>query len=114
MPTYQYFDKLPPFPNDVLMVDLPHLSFSKLLSRDNGESKKLFEACRTHGFFLLDLQDTPDGETLLREAEKMFELNRAIHDLEMVEKMKFAFQPAKSLFGFVFSVSSFFSSFNSI
>lgn len=108
MPTAQYFDKLPPFPDHVSTVDLPRLSFSKLLSRDTGESERLFEACRTHGFFLLDLRDTPDGETLLHEAERMFELNRAVHDLDMAEKMKYFFQPPKSIFGFVFSVSSIF------
>lgn len=108
MPTSQFFDKLPPFPNDVSTIDLPCLSFSRLLSRDKGESEKLFEACRTHGFLILDLRDTPDGETLLQEAERMFELNRAIHDLDVAEKMKYTLQPPKSLFGFVFSVSSSF------
>jgi isopenicillin N synthase-like dioxygenase len=100
MPTIGLFDQHPPFPKEVPTADVPHLSLGKLLSDDNSvESELLFKACRNYGFFLLNLQGSPEGEALLRDAEAMFELNRELHDLDLEEKMKYAYSPPTQLFG---------------
>lgn len=101
MPTQSYFSQFPPFPDDVPIAQLPHVVYKKLLAADVAESTALFDAFRTTGFCLLDLQGCSEGETLLKEAEKVFKLNQEIHDLDLEEKMKYAFQPPKSLFGYV-------------
>lgn len=99
MPTQKYFNKYPPFPSDVLTAQLPRLSLSKLLDNDGAESDALFKACRSMGFFLLDFQGCTEGETFLKKAEKMFDLNEEVNAMDVDELMKHAYQPPHSLFG---------------
>ncbi|KAL9122942.1 MAG: hypothetical protein Q9187_000497 [Circinaria calcarea] len=65
-----------------------------------AESTALFDAFRATGFCLLDLRGCSEGETFLNEAESVFRVNQDIHDLDLEEKMKYAFQLPKSLFGY--------------
>lgn len=99
MPTQKYFNKYPPFPSDILTTQLPRLSLSKLLNNDEAESDALFKACRSMGFFLLDFQGCAEGETFLKRAEKMFDLNEEVNAIDVDELMKHAYQPPHSLFG---------------
>ena len=59
------FDQYAPFPDHVPRANIASLSFDKLLSNDASESEKLFEACRTYGFFHLNLQGSSESERLL-------------------------------------------------
>ena len=99
MPTAKLFSQIPPFPDDVPTADLPHVSLTKLLSNDESESSKLFQACRTAGFVQLNLKGSTEGEALLTEAETLFNVNREVNDLSMEEKMRYAYKPP-NLFGF--------------
>lgn len=99
MPTQAYFDRYPPFPGDVPVAKLPRLSFAKLLARDESESDALFEACRAMGFFLLDFQGCPEGESFLKKAETMFDINEEVNAMDVGELMKYAYRPPHSLFG---------------
>lgn len=92
MPTAAILSKQPPFPTDIPLYDVAKLSYPSLLAGDVMESRKLFEACKETGFFLLDLRDTPQGERLLKEAEGMLELTRKFSALEEAEKAKFPSQ----------------------
>ncbi|THY22002.1 Clavaminate synthase-like protein [Aureobasidium pullulans] len=56
------FHDLPPFPEDVATAPLLRISLSKLISGDEGETDKLWEACCRLGFFYLDLRDVPSIE----------------------------------------------------
>ncbi len=105
MPTQAYFRQFPPFPDNVLVAQLPLIAYEKLLTSDPAESIALFDAFRATGFCILDLQGCSEGQTFLKEAEKVFELNEEIHRLDLEEKMKYAFQPPTSLFGYVVNVS---------
>ena len=107
MPTAKAFSSIPPFPDDVPIVHLPRLSLAKLMANDRHESEELFRGCRTDGFLQLDMRTTPEGEALLAEAEILFEINREVNDASLDEKMKFAFQPSKSLFGYDYSFCVF-------
>ena len=40
---------------DLPIASLSTISLEKLLAKDADESSKLFDACRNHGFFYLDL-----------------------------------------------------------
>jgi len=101
MPTVRAFDAVPPFPDDVPVYELPRLSLRKLMADDSLQSSALFETFRTHGFALLDLQGCAEGETLLEEAEKMFDITREVTlELDLEEKMKYVPTPPV-IFGFV-------------
>ena len=99
MPTEKYFAKYPPFPSNVPVLDLEYLSFTKLLANDANESKKLFKASQDTGFFLIDLQGSEEGDTMLEYAQMAFTLTEKIHELEEDELKRFAFKPPTDLFG---------------
>ncbi|KAL8711895.1 MAG: hypothetical protein Q9220_003839 [cf. Caloplaca sp. 1 TL-2023] len=98
MPTLEKFAKVPPFPSDVPIIDLERLKFPKLLLNDRDESQKLFRACRETGFFLLDLRGCEEGETMLKHAERVFDLNEEIHKLDENELKQYPSHPPADLF----------------
>lgn len=105
MPTAKYFDRCPPFPKNVPLVNLTRLSLSKLIDNDDLESKRLFQAGTETGFFVLDLRNSTEGEVMLRDTEKVFNLNEELYELGQAELMRYAYRPPKSLFGYVISIN---------
>lgn len=99
MPTEDIFAQSPPFPDDVPIADIPVISYKGLLSNSSIESEKLLNACREHGFFLLDLRDSEEGKALLNDAESMFKISNAIFDLGQDELMKYVCNPPRDLRG---------------
>lgn len=100
MPTAKAFAAVPPFPSDIPVFELPKLSYKKLSSNDAAESLTLFNTFRSHGFALLDLRGCPDGELLLQEAERMFEITEDVTiGLPLEEKMKYVPTPP-CIFGY--------------
>lgn len=81
--------RIPAFPDHVPVLPLARLSYAKLLSNDGGESENLFKASTHHGFFLLDLHGTPDGEGLLKDVETAFEIGKSFFAMDLEEKKKF-------------------------
>lgn len=79
----------PKFPSDVPTAKLRKLHLQKLQSTNEEESQKLFESCRTSGFFLLDLQGSPEGNTMLSDVGEMFKLAGSLFSLETDTKMKY-------------------------
>ena len=77
MPTQAYFDRFPPFPDDVPIVKLPKLNYHKLLHKDNRECEALYDAAVDHGFFMLDFTDTSGGPQLLQDAVKAFDVGQS-------------------------------------
>ncbi|MCJ1283109.1 hypothetical protein MMC26_002436 [Xylographa opegraphella] len=100
MPTVEIFDSYPPFPKDVPSAVLPCLSYNELLQGSNKESLALFQACRTDGFFLLDLQGSSEGEALLKCAQRVFDLSKVILELDQETLMKYHFKPPTNLCGY--------------
>ena len=88
----------PPFPDDVPQAPLLRLSLHKLLGRDRAEVERFNRICEDLGFFYLDLQG--DGDSLLCDADKLFDVNEAFCDLPLEEKMKYDFSANKSYFGY--------------
>ncbi|OCT50474.1 putative 1-aminocyclopropane-1-carboxylate oxidase [Cladophialophora carrionii] len=93
-------DDLPAFPEGLPLAPIARISHDKLLQNDPAEAEKVLEACRTHGFFYLDLTDTDDGQTLLGESEDLLELAYRAFDCPVEEKRKFALVKGVSLFGY--------------
>src|SRR2546423_7182007 len=91
-------DSAPPFPEDVPTAPLLRLSLRKLLGRDEAEVKRFNRACEDLGFFYLDLEG--DGDSLLRDANGLFDVAEALCDLPLAEKQKYDFSSQKSYFGY--------------
>ena len=91
---------LPPFPDGLPLAPIARISHQQLLNKDSAEAEKVLEACRTHGFFYLDLTDTEAGETLLGESEDLLSLAHRAFDRPIEEKEKFALVKGVNLFGY--------------
>jgi isopenicillin N synthase-like dioxygenase len=88
----------PEFPSDVSIADIPILSLTKLEKQNDQESKKLFEACTEHGFFLLDLANSEEGGKLLKNAQEMFDIGAETFALGPENLQQYAYK-APSLIG---------------
>ena len=94
------FDESPEFPSNVAAANIPVISYQKLKDvSSEKESKSLYEASREHGFFLLDLRGSEDGERVLQDAGRMFDISRAVFDLETEVKLRYHSKPPKDLMG---------------
>ena len=76
-------DLYPPFPTDLRTASLGSISLPLLQSSPPSlaESSKLFMACRTLGFFYLDLTGSDLGDSILREAEDLHALQQDFYAL---------------------------------
>lgn len=101
MPTSKYFDRCPKFPSDAPVADLAVISLQKLRENDGGETEILYEACREQGFFLLDLQGSKEGQRLLKDAERMYDLASEVFELDEEILDQYPFSAPKSLIGYV-------------
>ena len=89
MPNNASISEYPPFPDDVPIIPLPRLSYAELLSNTESERRTLFESSTNHGFFLLDLNGTTEGEALLADVKVAFEIGRSFFSLDLEEKKEF-------------------------
>jgi hypothetical protein len=101
MPTLKYFAKCPAFPTTIPVADIPVFSFDRLQKGDEGEEEKLFDACQEYGFFLLDLKESSEGNVLLHNAEKMFDLTEATLNLDKKILDTHASNPPRDLIGYI-------------
>ena len=89
MASQKLFDSLPPFPEDIPTADVRKFSLAKLSSGDPTYARKLFETCRTTGFFLLEMGGEETGDSLIKEVDAMFDITKDIFDLDTKEKSKY-------------------------
>lgn len=94
----QAFNNAPPFPEDVPTAPLLRLSLAKLIARDADEVQRFARACEDLGFFYLDL--TGPGDTLLADADQLFEVGEELFDLPLEEKKSYDFTLKNSYFGY--------------
>ena len=81
-------EKYPPFPAspEFKTVDLQTISLKKLLSEDATEQDRVFEACKTRGFFYLELGGCEGGETILKGADDICRMAEDVFKLPMEVK----------------------------
>lgn len=96
----QSHDDLPPFPDGLPLAPIARISHLKLLQQDPTETDRVLEACRTHGFFYLNLTDTDEGQTLLKESEDILGVAYRAFDKPVEEKKQYALLKGVSLFGY--------------
>ena len=95
----RYFTDVPPFPSDVPVHDLAQISLRDLEHDSKTASKRIFDACRHDGFFLLDLKSSPLGQNILSDAEALYDLTDATLTLPQTELDEFTYNPKVSLIG---------------
>ena len=92
---------LPEFPDsDVPIAPLLRLSLDKLANHDESESTRFFRASAELGFFYLDLQGTETGESILRDADALFDVGERFFELSLEEKAQYDFSAQKSYYGY--------------
>jgi isopenicillin N synthase-like dioxygenase len=92
---------LPPFPSDVPCAPIARIHLEKILNDDPAATSAVYEACRTHGFFYLDLQSTSLGDTLIKESENLLEVSASAFDHPTEEKAQHAIvKGGRTLFGY--------------
>ncbi|KAJ5098326.1 hypothetical protein N7532_005327 [Penicillium argentinense] len=94
------FPSLPPFPDNVSTAPLLRLSLGKLLAGETAEYERLFQASVDIGFFYLDLQDSEHGNSLLSDADDLFQIGERLFELPLEEKMRYDFSAQNSYFGY--------------
>jgi hypothetical protein len=78
---------LPPFPDGLPLAPIAKISHAKLLRHDKEEAARVLEACRTHGFFYLDLTDSESGEEILKQSKSHFSFrSRSVHQRNGIPK----------------------------
>jgi isopenicillin N synthase-like dioxygenase len=91
-------DQYPPFPDGLNTVELQTISLVKLLSNDEVEQERVFEACKGRGFFYLELSGSGPGEVILKGAEDIARVGAKTFQLPLDEKMKY--KQGANLFGY--------------
>ncbi|KAH5614227.1 hypothetical protein HBI26_009650 [Parastagonospora nodorum] len=103
-PPRDAFRDLPPFPDNVPTAPLLRISLEKLLRHDPDEEERCWKACCELGFFYLDMRTSNgqsiDGEALLQDADRLFDVMKDFYDLDVVEKVKYDFKEQGSYFGY--------------
>jgi hypothetical protein len=99
MASEQLFEAYPPFPGDVPTARLSRFSLKKLVTGNEAEAQEVYQACRTKGFFLLDLQDDSNGEKLLQDIGRLFGITMEVMALGLEEKIQYKSNPPTNLLG---------------
>lgn len=93
------FTSIPPFPDDIPVAPLVRLSLSQLRSSP-AESQRFFAACQELGFFYLDLRGDEQGERLLDESDKLFEVTEKLHEISTEELNKYNYRKFGDYMGY--------------
>jgi hypothetical protein len=92
-PVRDTFLDLPAFPENVPTAPLLRICLEKLLNHDKEEQERCWKACSDLGFFYLDLRTSNgqsiDGDALLQDADRLFEVMKGFYDLDLQEKVKY-------------------------
>lgn len=81
----------PPFPSDLKTIDLQTISLQKIQNADAIEQDRMFEACKSWGFFYLDLSQSEQGDTVAQGAEDVARIAESVMALPLEEKQMYPF-----------------------
>ena len=99
MASPRLFDDVPPFPDDVPTASMATISLASLAAADESDGKAVLDACQQLGFFLLDLNGDPLGETLIMEIDELFGAMKEIMNLPQDVKEKYLHDIPRSFLG---------------
>lgn len=92
-------EKYPPFPADVPTAPIAEISLRKLLEKDATESERVFDACKTYGFFYLNLRDHEQGAQLEAGSKEMARVAEETFKLSLEQKNEYHISKSGKLFG---------------
>lgn len=87
----------PPFPDDVPSVSLETYSLAELEEGDEKLGDRLFETCKTRGFFYLDLNGSR-ASSMQQDCDDIARLAETVFQLPQEEKEKYPMKD--SIFGY--------------
>ena len=94
------FSKEIPFPEGLKTANLETISLGQLEKGSEGESARLFKACKHYGFFYLNLENTETGAELLDVVAKLFPVSQQVFELPQDEKQRYDLKDKGSFFGY--------------
>ena len=72
----------------ISIADLPTINYQELFQGNVREDQRLFEACKTWGFFYLDFRNG-SVKDVLKTVEEMYQLAEEIFDLPLETKLEY-------------------------
>ncbi|RYP52802.1 hypothetical protein DL768_002051 [Monosporascus sp. mg162] len=88
-----------PFPDGRPIIELPQISLKGLFDHDQGEIDKIWNICRSMGFFYLNLADDPRGIKLWNDGVDACGVGQAtLHTLSMEEKLEYKSRDSRGIF----------------
>ncbi|PVH96967.1 Clavaminate synthase-like protein [Periconia macrospinosa] len=81
--------RYPPFPDGLKTTHLETISLAKIQIGDGAEQDRMFEACKTWGFFYLHLLDSDQGRMLYEGSENIARASEHVFALPLEEKAKY-------------------------
>ncbi|KAE8409305.1 oxidoreductase [Aspergillus pseudonomiae] len=100
MASIKLFESIPPFPSTIPVAKLLKISLSSLISGDPDAAQDVLTACRTSGFFHLDLSNSPLGEAMMPLVDSIFPTIHETMQLPLEEKMKYTQDAPRSFLGY--------------
>ena len=103
-PTMQYttHHTYPPFEDNVQTAPLVTISLQKLLDGDASESKAFFDSACQLGFFYLNLLDSPMGERMVQDAERLHKVQQDFFGLPNPVKDEYTTDKVDKFFAYRF------------
>lgn len=95
----QLFEAYFPFPVDVPTARLSRISLEKPIVLNGADAQEVSQACRTQGFFLLDLEHEPHGEKLLHDIGTLFGIIIEVMALDPGLETEYESNPPTNLLG---------------
>lgn len=77
-----------PFPTGIDSLRLETFSLARLENGDEALEEKLFETCKTRGFFYLDMRDSQHS-SLVEIGEAVVRIGEEVFKLPLEEKQKY-------------------------
>ncbi len=87
----------PPFPQGVPSVELETFSLAQLERGDAAAEGRLFETCKSRGFFYLNMDGSAAAASIWQDSEMLGRLAEAVFKLPKEEKEKYPMKD--SIFG---------------
>jgi isopenicillin N synthase-like dioxygenase len=105
MASIRHFRDVPPFPDDVPLVEIPTLLLVDLRIGQQAAVETLMNSCKELGFFMLDLQGDNIGKHMIDGIDQLFNVGKELMALPEEEKCRYLHNMPESFLGYVNSLA---------
>lgn len=99
MASREFFEEVPPFPDDLPVASMSTISLASLTAGEDATAKSLIAACQQLGFFLLDLNGDTVGTEIIEDIDRLFSTTQDIMNLPEEVKERYLHDAPKSFLG---------------